>query len=195
MTHHQKQQGRKTTAVILFVFSLLFIVFGCATIPKKSTSYYLSDEYFNEIRQGEDPWVMEYFFKTTEYIAEKKYDDAIEAATEGINKIPSYRDLFSYFYTVRGYSYIMRYELEKGKEDIGYLENIDKDSLMIPFLYTYYYLSYAPFDRDPDKYYQKALDYLNMWKTQRPKTYFETFFSDPARIADIEKTIRSEMNK
>ena len=87
------------------------------------------------------------------------------------------------------------YKLDKGLEDIKNLENLDKDSYMIPFLYTYYYISYSPFDSDPKDVLMEALESLKMWKEKRPRNYFETFFSNPARISEIEKIIQDGINK
>ena len=178
--------------VSIFILSLIF---GCITTPKKSDSYYISEQYFIDVREDEDPWVMESFFETSESLSEKEYGEVVEYATKGINRIPKYKSLFAFFYAARGYSYIMQYDLEKGLEDIKNLENLDEDSYMIPFLYTYYYISYSPFDSDPKKILMKALESLKMWKEKRPSDYFETFFSNPARISEIEKIIQDGINK
>ena len=174
---------------------ILFLILGCVTTPKKSDSYLISEQYFLDVREDEDPWVMESFFNTTESLSEKEYGEVIEYATKGIDDIPKYMDLFAFFYAARGYSYIMQYKLDKGLEDIKNLENLDKDSYMIPFLYTYYYISYSPFDSDPKGILMKALASLNEWKEKRPKNYFETFFSNPTRISEIEKVIQEGINK
>jgi hypothetical protein len=139
--------------------------------------------------------VMDSYYGVLRHLSKNEYKDAIKYASSGINGIPRYKSVFTFFYAMRGYSYIMLYDLDKGMEDIKNLENIDKKSTYVPCLYTYYYMSYAPFDSDPDLYFTKALEYLKLWRETKPKNYFETFLYDTKRISEIEKTIRAGMNK
>jgi len=183
-----------------YMLLMLCIVLGCsliscATSESKPASYYLSSDYLAEIRIEEDGLVMSAFYDASEALSEGDYAEVIERSSEGIAQIPSYKDLFAYFYAIRAYSHIMLYDLDTAMEDIGYLTALDKDSLMIPFLYTYYYLSYAPFFEDEYYYLQVSLDYLNQWREHQPANYFETIFSDPGRITEIESLIREELNK
>ena len=179
----------------LIIVVTLLIVSGCATFSTRSDSYKLSDDYFIEIRDNEDPFVMDHFYQLNGYLKENDYKGVVEEATEGIDSIPKYAELFSYFYAMRGYANIMLYNLEKGFEDITNLQEFDKESSMIPGLWTYYYFSYAPFDTDPKKYYLKAKESLVQWRSARPRNTFEVVFSDPARIAEMEKVINDELRK
>jgi len=183
---------RKYTVLLLSVVSL-FVLASCATTESKPKSYYLSSDYLADIRTEENGLVMSAFYDATEALSEGNYEKVIERSSEGIALIPTYKDLFVFFYAVRAYSYIMIYDLDAAMEDIGYLSALDKQSLMIPFLYTYYYLSYAPFFEDSDDYFLLALDYLNEWRAHQPTNYFETMFSDPGRIAEIESVITEEL--
>ena len=187
---------RKYT-VLLFGIISLFALASCAGTGKESkpSSYYLSSDYLAEIRAEESGLVMSAFYDSVDALSAGDYKKVIESSSEGIALIPAYKDLFVYFYAIRAYSYIMLYDLDAAMEDIGYLTALDKDSLMIPFLYTYYYLSYAPFFEDSDYYFELALEYLNQWRSQPPTNYFETMFSDPGRIAEIESVILEEMRK
>ena len=138
---------------------------------------------------------MDSYYDVLRHLSNNEHKEVIESASEGIDSIPRYRSMFAFFYAMRGYSYIMLYDLDKGMEDIKNLENIDKDSLYIPCLYTYYYMSYAPFDSDPDVYFLKALEYLKDWRDTKPRNLFEAFLYDSKRISDIENRIREGMNK
>ncbi|MBN1882530.1 MAG: hypothetical protein JW885_10190 [Deltaproteobacteria bacterium] len=185
---------RKHIVLFLSVVAL-FALASCATSESKPKSYYLSSDYLAEIRAEESGLVMSAFYDATDALSRGDYAEVIERSTEGIAQIPTYKDLFVYFYAIRAYSHIMVYDLDAAMEDIGYLSALDKDSLMVPFLYTYYYLSYAPFFEDSDYYFQLALEYLNEWRATQPTNYFETMFSDPGRIAEIESAITTELNK
>ena len=182
--------------VVFFCIIAVIALASCAGTVKESkpASYYLTSDYLTEIRAEESGLVMSAFYDATEALSEGNYEEVIEQASEGIALIPAYRDMFAFFYAVRAYSYIMLYDLDAAMEDIGYLTDLDDDSLMIPFLYTYYYLSYAPFFEDEDYYLQLSLEYLQQWRAHKPTDYFETMFSDPGRIAEIESLIREEMN-
>ncbi len=181
----------------LSLFALIFSAFlvGCTTAGPRSDSNKLSDAYFIEVRDHEDPTVMQCFFEVNDALKANDYTAAVDAATKGIDAIPKYPELFSYFYAMRGYSNIMLYNLEKGQEDIKNLETYDKRSSMIPGLWTYYYFSYAPFDPNPKEYYLKAKQWLAAWQAARPRNTFELVFSDPARIADMGKIIDDELKK
>ena len=120
----------------ILLFTGLILLFGCATVHSGGNAYYLSEQYFIDVRNNEDPLVMDYFFRCTEKLSEKNYESAIENATRGMDNIPKYKDMFAFFYGVRGYSYIMLYQLEKAKDDITNIETLDKDSVIIPFLDT-----------------------------------------------------------
>lgn len=181
--------------IIPLVLMSLMLFPSCKTVTSKPDSYYLSEQYIAELNENEDPLVMDYFYRANDSLSEAEYKNAINYATKGMDHIPIYRDVFAYFYAVRGYSYIMLYDLDSALDDIKNLENLDRDSLMIPFLYTYYYLSMAPFDSDPDFYYQNALRSLKEWREEKPENYLETFFSDPRRISEIEKVILEDMNR
>ncbi|MBN1571842.1 MAG: hypothetical protein JW984_01460 [Deltaproteobacteria bacterium] len=174
---------------------LILMIGGCATTQPKSASYYLSEDYFKEVASEEKGIVMDNYYDVIRHLSNKDFKGVIKSATDGIDSIPKYRSMFAFFYAMRGYSYIILYKLDKGMEDINNLENIDKDSLYIPCLYTYYYMSYAPFFSDPNVHYLKALEYLEKWRETKPKNYFETFLYDSKRISDIERTIREGMNK
>jgi len=178
-----------------FLILVILGVIGCVTAENRPDSYYLSDEYFNEISKEENPWVMESFFAATNALTENDYVKAVGFASKGIDNIPKYRDIFTALYAIRGYAYIMQYNLDSALKDIENITIIDKGSLMIPFLNTYYYLSYAPFTDDPRYYYHKALDNIDIWKSRAPKNFFEKKFSDPARIAEVEKSVIDSMNK
>ncbi len=140
-------------------------VFGCATAVPASDSYKLSDAYFIEIRDNEDPLVMEYFYELNGYLKDGDYNGVIEAATDGLDAIPKYQELFSYFYAMRAYAAIMLYRLDLGREDIENLTRYDDESSMIPGLWSYYYFSCAPFDPDPKSYYLKAKESIAAWRT------------------------------
>jgi hypothetical protein len=182
-------------AISLCIAAVIALV-SCAGTGKESkpASYYLTSDYLADIRAEENGLVMSAFYDATEALSVGNYEEVIEQATEGIALIPAYKDMFAYFYAIRAYSYIMLYDLDTAMEDIGYLTELDKNSLMIPFLYTYYYLSYAPFFEDEDYYLQLSLEYLNEWRAHQPTNYFETMFSDPGRISEIESLIREELN-
>jgi hypothetical protein len=173
----------------------IVIVFGCATIMPKSDSYKLSDAYLTEVRDNEDPLVMEYFYELNDYLTDGDYEMVVETATEGIDSIPKYADLFAYFYAMRSYASIMLYSLDAGREDIGNLTRFDGKSSMIPGLWAYYYFSYAPFDPDPKSYYLKAKDAVVKWRAAPPGNVFEQVFSDPARIANLSTVIDEELRK
>lgn len=186
---------RSSTFRLLLLGTAIIALFGCATVGPKSESYKLSDAYFEEVRENEDPLVMDYFFELNDYLKDGDYAMVSETATEGIDAIPKYGELFSYFYAMRAYASIMLYRLEASVEDIGNLTRFDSESSMIPGLWTYYYFSYAPFDPDPKSYYFKAKESLVQWRAARPKNTFEKVFSDPARIAHMEKVIDEELKK
>ena len=187
---------RKHIVLFLCIAAALALA-SCAGTGKESkpASYYLSSDYLADIKAEESVLVMGAFYDATDALSEGDYMEVIERSSEGIAQIPTYKSLFAYFYAIRAYSYIMLYDLDAAMEDISYLSSLDEDSLMIPFLYTYYYLSYAPFFEDSDYYFQLALDYLNEWRSHQPTNYFEKMFSDPARIAEIESLITEELNK
>jgi len=187
---------QRSWLIRLLVFCICSIaIAGCASIVPKPHADKLSDAYFTEVRDNEDPLVMEYFYQLNDYIIEGDFTNAAESATKGLDAIPKYRELFSYFYAMRAYSSIMLYRLEAGVEDIENLSRFDKNSSMIPGLWTYYYFSYAPFDSDPKSYYIKAKESLAKWRAARPQNTFELVFSDPARIADIGAIIDEELKK
>jgi len=173
----------------------LAVIVGCAAVMPKSDAYKLSGAYFNEVADNEDPLVMEYFFELNDYVTNGDWTMAAESATEGIDSIPKYPELFSYFYAMRAYASIMLYRLEGGSEDIGNLTRFDKESSMIPGLWAYYYFSYAPFDPDPKSYYLKAKEYVVQWRAAPPRNIFEQAFSDPARIAELAAVIDEELKK
>jgi hypothetical protein len=174
---------------------VLLITSGCAGSYYRSDSYKLSDAYFAEVRDNEDGLVMDHFYRLNDYLVDSDFKGVVEQATEGIDAIPKYRELFAYFYAMRAYANIMLYNLEKGAEDINNLQWFEKDSSMIDGLWAYYYFSYAPFDTDPKKYYLKAKESVGRWRAARPLNTFELFFSDPKRIADLEKIIDDELRK
>jgi hypothetical protein len=161
----------------------------------KSESYKLSDAFFNEVSDKEDPVVMGYFYELNDNLKEGDWEAAVKSATEGLDAIPKYPELFSYFYAMRAYSSIMLFKLDASVADIENLTRFDKESSMIPGLWTYYYFSNAPFDPDPKSYYLKAKDSLAQWRAARPRNVFEKIFSDPARIADTAAVIDEEMKK
>jgi hypothetical protein len=173
----------------------LIMIVGCATVMPKSESYKLSDAFFTEVSNNEDPIVMEYFYELNDYLKDGDWEMAAKTATEGIDAIPKYPELFSYFYAMRAYSSIMLFRLEEGARDIENLTNFDKESSMIPGLWTYYYFSSAPFDPDPKSYYLKAKESVIQWRAARPHNTFEQIFSDPARIADTAAVIDEELRK
>ena len=181
----------------LFCIAAALTLASCAGTGKESkpASYYLSSDYLAEIRTEENGLVMSAFYDSVDALSEGDYETVIERSSEGIALIPAYKDLFVYFYAIRAYSHIMLYDLDAALDDIGYLTALDDKSLMIPFLYTYYYLSYAPFFEDSEYYFELALEYLNEWRSHPPTNYFETMFSDPARIAEIESAITEELRK
>ncbi len=186
---------RSSAFRLLLLVAGIMSLFGCASAGTHSQSYKLTDAYFIEVRDNEDPQVMDYFFELNDYLKDGDYAMVAETATEGIDAIPKYGELFSYFYAMRAYASIMLYRLEAGLEDIGNLTRIDSESSMIPGLWTYYYFSYAPFDPDPKSYYLKAKESLIQWRAARPENTFELVFSDPARIANMEKVIDDELKK
>jgi len=189
----KRQRSTLLRAVLLGI--VIIIVFGCASIMPKSDSYKLSDAYLTEVRDKEDPLVMDYFYELNDYLTKGDYEMVIKTATEGIDSIPKYADLFSYFYAMRAYASIMLYRLDVGLEDIGNLTRFDKESSMIPGLWTYYYFSYAPFDPDPRSYYLKARESVVKWRAVPPRNVFEQVFSDPARIGNMETVINDELKK
>jgi hypothetical protein len=178
---------------LLILCAGLIVIVGCTTIMPKSQSYKLSDAYFIEVRDNEDPLVMEYFFELNDYLDDGDWEMAVESATEGIDAIPKHSELFSYFYAMRAYASIMLYRLQAGVEDIETLTRFDKESSMIPGLWTYYYFSYAPFDADPKSYYLKAKESLIQWRAASPHNTFELIFSDPGRIAATAAVIDAEL--
>lgn len=171
------------------------VLFGCAATLPRPHADKLSDAYFAEVQDNEDPLVMDYFYQLNDYLAEGDFAMAAESATNGLDAIPKYRELFAYFYAMRAYASIMLYRLEAGVEDIQNLTRLDEESSMIPGLWTYYYFSYAPFDPDPKSYYLKAKESLDRWRAARPKDTFELVFSDPARIAEIAAVIDEELRQ
>jgi hypothetical protein len=179
--------------LILCVGSI--VISGCATVLPMSHPDKLSDAFVTEVGDNEDPIVMEYFYEVNDYLADGDFEMAVKSATEGIDAIPKYQELFAYFYAMRAYACIMLYRLEAGVEDIGNLTRLDKDSSMIPGLWTYYYFSYAPFDTDPKSYYLKARESLVLWRAARPRNAFEMIFSDPARIAETGTIIDDELRR
>jgi tetratricopeptide (TPR) repeat protein len=180
---------------LLILMVALAVIAGCASIAPRSDSYKLSDAFIAEVQDNEDPYVMEHFYNLNDYLAQSDWAEAVESATKGIDAIPKYRELFSYFYAMRAFSSIMLYRLEASVEDIENLTRYDKDSSMIPGLWTYYYFSYAPFDPDPKSYYRKAKESLAQWRAARPRNAFELIFSDPARIADVSAVIDEVLKK
>lgn len=171
------------------------VIFGCATVMPQSESYKLSDAFFTEVQDNEDPVVMGYFYELNDYLKEGDWEMAAKSATEGIDAIPKYPELFSYFYGMRAYSSIMLFRLDESVVDIENLTRFDKESSMIPGLWTYYYFSNAPFDPDPKSYYLRAKEWLAQWQAARPRNVFEQIFSDPARIADMATVIDEELRK
>ncbi len=187
---------RRSWFLQLLILCVGFIaVAGCSTVMPKSQSYKLSDAFFAEVRDNEDPVIMEYFFELNDYLTDADWEMAAKTATEGIDAIPKYPELFSYFYAMRAYASIMLFRLDEGVRDIENLTRFDKDSSMIPGLWSYYYFSNAPFDPDPKSYYLKAKESLAQWRAARPRNTFEQTFSDPARIADMASVIDEELGK
>jgi hypothetical protein len=190
---------KKTPALrlwpVLLLISVILVMSGCATVLPGSGPDKLSDAYFNEIRDNEDPFVMDYFYQVNDSLAKSDFVSVVNKATMGIDTIPKYKELFSYFYATRAYGNIMLFKLEAGKEDITNLTWFDKKSSMIPGLWTYYYFSYAPFDSSPKDYYRVAKEWLIKWRAASPLNVFEKIFSDPARITAIEKIIDDELQK
>jgi hypothetical protein len=187
---------RRALIIRLLVLCIGSIVIaGCATVLPQSHTDKLSDAYITEVNKNEDPLVMEYFYELNDYLAQGDFAMAAESATNGLDAIPKYPELFAYFYAMRAYSSIMLFRLEAGFEDIGNLTRYDKKSSMIPGLWTYYYFSLAPFDPDPRSYYLKAKESLEKWRSAPPRNAFELIFSDPARIADISGIIDDELKK
>ncbi len=176
------------------VLTLLSIT-SCASTRPKSESYFLSKDYYKEVAEQEKGTVMDNYYSVLRHLSKREFKEAAKSASDGIDNIPRYKSIFTFFYAMRGYSYIMLYDLDKGMEDIKNIENLDKKTLFIPCLYTYYYMSYAPFDSDPDFYFLKSLEYLKQWQEKKPKNYFETFLYDSKRISEIEKTIKEELSK
>ena len=187
---------RRSWIIRLLVFCIGSIVIsGCATVLPQSHPDKLSDAYFTQVSDSEDPLVMEYFYELNDYLADGDFAMVVESATEGLDAIPKHRELFSYFYAMRAYASIMLYRLEAGAEDIGNLTRFDEKSSMIPGLWAYYYFSFAPFDPDPKSYYLKAKESLDLWRAARPQDTFELVFSDPARIAELSAVIDEELHK
>lgn len=182
----------------LYCFTIvltILIIASCAFTRSKPASYYLTDSYYKEVMDQEKGEVVDKYYSVLKHLSKREFKEAAKAASDGINNIPRYKSVFTYFYAMRGYSYIMLYNLDKGMDDIKNLENLDKKTLFIPCLYTYYYMSYASFNSDPDFYFLKALEYLKVWRETKPKNYFETFLYDAKRISEIEKTIKEGMSK
>lgn len=190
-----KEKKMKNLYYSVLIALLALTIGGCATTKSKPASYYVSDDYLNEVATEEKGTVMDSYYDVIRHLSKNEFKEVIESASEGIDNIPRYKSMFTFFYAMRGYSYIILYKLDKGIEDIKNLENIDKDSLYIPCLYTYYYMSYAPFFSDPNVHYLKALEYLKEWRDTKPRNYFETFLYDTKRISDIENKIREGMTK
>lgn len=188
-----KERTMRNTFYCFTIAVFLLTTAGCASVASKSPSYYVSEEYFKEVAKEEKADVIDSYFGVLRHLSKNEYKEAIKSATSGINNIPRYKSVFTFFYAMRGYSYIMLYDLDNGMEDIKNLENLDKKSTYVPCLYTYYYMSYAPFDSDPDLYFMKALEYLKLWRETKPKNYFETFLYDTKRISEIERTIKEGM--
>ncbi len=189
------ERAMKKFHCLVSIVLFLLTAAGCASIKSKPASYYLSEDYFKEVASEEKRIVMGNYYDVLHHLSKNKHKEVIESATEGIDSIPRYRSMFAFLYAMRGYSHIILYQLDKGMEDIKNIENLDKDSLYIPCLNTYYYMSYAPFDSDPEVYFLKALEYLKEWRDTKPRNYFETFLYDSKRISDIENRIREGMSK
>lgn len=180
---------------LLIVCAGLAVIAGCATVLPGSGRDKLSDAYFAEVRDNEDPIVMDYFYQLNDYLTQGDYALVVDSATEGLDAIPKYPELFSYFYAMRAYGSIMLFRLEAGLEDIDNLTRFDEKSSMIPGLWTYYYFSCAPFDPDPKSYYLKARESLAQWRATPPRNAFELVFSDPARIAEVGAVIEEELKQ